>query len=1089
MSKRSRDEDGDDEYISISNNDDDTTDGPEMKHKAKRRLPERLTRRNKTTRRSRPQEHSDNTVRAGEKRHDEIQPTTDRDSLELSAVLSDYAAGELRGLEKVINKVKCTKTLPKPALKELVERLATTPLPQSTNKEKMSEPEMKPLPKISAEGKPDEPKTNTLLSILSWPVKDDRKFEPIFEEAVSHYSTPREMRNWVFGVQDGATYRRLTSRVLVSSCNRATAETIAANAARIVNRWPGSLDTISTIGRGARESESPQAHLVVTALLREYGGTQIYAEPRLLHTRCALVARFALIDPSSGLSSEMAYEVSSKSVGDINVPWIADHVQFSKRPAGKSTIDPELVSTDNGDGTFTHQSVLPDYLGAREHDRPQLVQAERLARTLTVTMQGMVIDNASAQAMCSSLVELWCDKTNCISSDQNNSRPTTQSVPPGRSGRDIFGGGPLFDVIRKLDSRQTCMRLSPKAAGYFQPRLPGFWVNSIDLARTLPAMEACTNTWLQSGDLKAAWLAAARAIASARLDIAAKIPSTSTCFCTSVGLDQVKVHHCSKCGTERLCADLVNSVYGLRMCRACDKKEKLNVGFAEQFTKALLRVSHATECRRGKEAGVDSKANNYIRAQLFEEHTKRFSNSSAAWNDGYRQKQQNLAVESEGGLIRNPNQPSPDAVFPYAPAATSLTHKIPRRHCAGNVELTSLALNLAKNVQLPAMLHILKWYTNEYELWQRGVKTDLEMRNTRTKMVQHSTTLRKIRVKANFQHAIRKKQPFNQQRFDRDKDEWLTGRLRQEPGPWDEENYLSTYRSNPWPADVMSRVRTLIDELEKEFGIQLPRGKEDDCPWFFDDETVPTGWCWRLCMIIISDRWRRVYAGCNGLDDTVDEPADILIEIIFISCVNICTPADGFWSKGEKEHFKVKYAEFLGLPMNAAVMDPLCFSVSHRLHGQQMRTGWENGATTLSGRSDARNNILVETRTSNYLKHNFAGDTYEMLKQMIREIKLPVSWYDPDRKFMKVPAALVDKYAGVAKAEGWDLEDSISNPLTTGPVEAEDGVVGDEEVEGHVVEDEEVEDHVEDDDDEDGTDYDDTEMDAALRAAYHEEAV
>jgi hypothetical protein len=53
-----------------------------------------------------------------------------------------------------------------------------------------------------------------------------------------------------------------------------------------------------------------------------------------------------------------------------------------------------------------------------------------------------------------------------------------------------------------------------------------------------------------------------------------------------------------------------------------------------------------------------------------------------------------------------------------------------------------------------------------------------------------------------------------------------------------------------------------------------------------------------------------------------------------------------------------------------------------------MATGWKARPETLGDRIDKWNNMLIETRTSNYVKHNFNQSTYPELKQMIRDVRV-----------------------------------------------------------------------------------------------------
>lgn len=51
-----------------------------------------------------------------------------------------------------------------------------------------------------------------------------------------------------------------------------------------------------------------------------------------------------------------------------------------------------------------------------------------------------------------------------------------------------------------------------------------------------------------------------------------------------------------------------------------------------------------------------------------------------------------------------------------------------------------------------------------------------------------------------------------------------------------------------------------------------------------------------------------------------------------------------------KRELKANYREFLDLTLDIETYSPLTFSVGHRIHGLQMRTGWPRQPTTVRSR-------------------------------------------------------------------------------------------------------------------------------------------
>lgn len=110
----------------------------------------------------------------------------------------------------------------------------------------------------------------------------------------------------------------------------------------------------------------------------------------------------------------------------------------------------------------------------------------------------------------------------------------------------------------------------------------------------------------------------------------------------------------------------------------------------------------------------------------------------------------------------------------------------------------------------------------------------------------------------------------------------------------------------------------------------------------------------------------------------MDTPDTIFLEIMYQAC-------------------DPKYRDFLGLPLVAWARHPFCIAIAHKTHKKQMRTGWTTGEPdSLSQRDDLINNILIETQSSNFFKHDFDQSTYPKLLEMIKEITVPKDLYDPD---------------------------------------------------------------------------------------------
>lgn len=139
----------------------------------------------------------------------------------------------------------------------------------------------------------------------------------------------------------------------------------------------------------------------------------------------------------------------------------------------------------------------------------------------------------------------------------------------------------------------------------------------------------------------------------------------------------------------------------------------------------------------------------------------------------------------------------------------------------------------------------------------------------------------------------------------------------------------------------------------------------------------------------MNNRLKRMRDACNGKWLTIDTPKTIFLECILQECLRKM-----FVSKSDldiKNALREKYKEFLGLPLDIHLKNPLTFAVSHRTHGKQMVIGWQPGMESLQDRlaNDKSNNILIETRTSNFRKWKFDEAFYPTLQELVTHIKSP----------------------------------------------------------------------------------------------------
>jgi hypothetical protein len=111
--------------------------------------------------------------------------------------------------------------------------------------------------------------------------------------------------------------------------------------------------------------------------------------------------------------------------------------------------------------------------------------------------------------------------------------------------------------------------------------------------------------------------------------------------------------------------------------------------------------------------------------------------------------------------------------------------------------------------------------------------------------------------------------------------------------------------------------------------------------------------------------------------------------------------------------------------------NPLTFAITPRVHGRQMRTGWALNSKTLADRDDSINNIPIETRSSNFLKHSFAEVDYPMLKQLVADVRMLLYLVDetifrrPFDQWMETLLFKSGSQNDIDTGEEWDMEDFV----------------------------------------------------------------
>ncbi|KAF4547816.1 Hypothetical protein D9617_35g089670 [Elsinoe fawcettii] len=832
---------------------------------------------------------------------------------------------------------------------------------------------------------PAEPKSS--MTLFSSPKRRDRNFRAkleVFDGAKGQL--------WSFCTQPFRFIGAIPKHLIT----RSTALAVNTEYADIMNCWPGHIDTISSEDTGFHRNAAytGMPRQILGILLRKYGLAWQIPAPYFSIVKSTwkgkskdipvIICKIDYIN-STDFSRKMTVVKLSPSQCLFEEAPRVTGVEMVRRP--KIGFHPDKIyspaSDNRGDGIW--ESDVPSDLGWFESSRTGLENAERLLRAVAIRMSNKIVDPTKFSQIAASYTKQWGRKF-------RNDIPCYDNVA-------------LFYVQRRVHHRTLWLRPSNRLRDDTKDVFPLIIIDSVDMSRALSTITRTIRQLEESNDAKAAWSEAATAAIHTQLDISRNTPPPSRCDCPDQNTMNIANHPCGWCGRDTVCTQLVMTRYGVRACRSCTADPaEFAVGLPEIIAVSSLSKMYRHDMKKEGISLRDSVARNILDdAKLEVQHHFSMTDGSLRWLAGYTSLVLELSNEGTGRVgVVDALLISADAAWPYLMVLTSRGWQI-FRHCKGNIRMIPWALNALKHTWFPGWLKLV----SDFFLLQEDVavgKADQQtLATATTDLIQRATDVRIVRVKARMQQRMRVGRSLCWERMQLDLEEWRACRPRpDEHGAFEQKMY---HAKTPGYAGF--------------FG--LPG-------------TMPSTWGWPLCSRILHHRFGFMTQFCNGRDPTDDTDDTIFIEIIFQVCVRACNLDDDltvngkYWSHDDKLEMKVQYREFLGLPLKAELVDPLCFSIGHRLHGQQMRSSW-TGLASLDDCDWRNNNMLVEIKSSNLFKSNFETKQYPDLYHLIRNVDLSKDLADFELHFSPVPAHLQDDWSR-KKAEPIDFEDGELLPPT-----------------------------------------------------------
>ncbi|KAH7129774.1 hypothetical protein B0J13DRAFT_610892 [Dactylonectria estremocensis] len=518
-------------------------------------------------------------------------------------------------------------------------------------------------------------------------------------------------------------------------------------------------------------------------------------------------------------------------------------------------------------------------------------------------------------------------------------------------------------------------------------KLPSLVIQSWDNSWTESVFKAGELTWLESSDPIAAWVSMSRAVDIVNLRICAGDESPASCHCSPDDSTET-MHPCTHCCSMTTCSALALGAWGLPECANClvlTGYQRSSVNVTQRLAEESLMHSLIAECKSNglplqSSAIRDARREGEERIRELLPH-----DLTSGWTNLFSGKVMSPQPHAKHLL------PSVDAVFPFGIQSSGQT----LLHAANNLALIPAALNSAKHIQLPIAVQKIAQYFRRFTQLKGALRLGeepavQEIEALQGQLVTDCTRFSQIRMKAGWTRAKRSGKSMSQEQFEYHKEEWISGKLHPGSPTQPSRQYTWFEASHGWPTAERGCIDRIVGEIEAWTGVDLPR--RHGCPFFGHPTTMPLDWDWHLAYRLMYNVLAKMRRHCNKFWLTEDTIITVFLECIFQVCVRKMFINDDDKNVDKKKRLQDKYAEFLGLPLHIDIHNPLTFAVAHRVHGYQMLTGWPTTSLPqgLSDRKDERNNILIETRTSNYLKLGYDERWYPDLKALILEVEIPV---------------------------------------------------------------------------------------------------
>jgi hypothetical protein len=790
--------------------------------------------------------------------------------------------------------------------------------------------------------------------LLRAPVVDGRRL------SVKVY--PRE-RNWRFEVTDhskpsytitvgGQFYRKPFLR------DKAEALVVGNKLCRYLERLPLPLETAKLAPSGKVD---PTATALQVAVLSDvYGGTDWV--DRLLPLRPSKAG----LEPLKQGFSEVDFNVS-KSTIMVLTPVITDkgkdgtyvlhflRIPFNTKRTHTSAPIPQIdrnISRLYSD-VFDVQQLRDKNIPSAEHQ--SYIRAAKILRYVRTYLYGAIGTFRDIQRLKESLLRpfLPVDET----SNKGGMSKTYAEVGPYGNAKLVYGR------YSSVSTQGYSIEPSSAFAKDIEGKLPTIHILTRSRTRMAFVLQMFYTTYYNTNDALVAWR---RTCELADLAITSLLTSEEIkmnyCQCSEDEREGA-THICQRCLEEVLCVDLELDEQENLVCRRCigdaSKVEDVPADQDGYIQSKLIHLLHHDKSI----AKEDCKKI----AEKIWAHLQRFRMPNGKWKDLWA----DTAREFYNRDIHRSGKTSAlsasfDGILPFTVVnGQVLYHQNPANMC-----LTARYLNLAKGDDVPIVLGLIR---------QAADMRASPSAQTRDKIINQFDHFlaRSCKYITPPNKVLRLKVPVSKARDAIDHMKQLVVQPSEVP------DSFVRFRASRWIAasDLWSEqdyatIECIIEQAERQHSKVIPKGP-DGAPWIWIPFHMPRDWSWHDLSVLMAGRFWRMRNLCNAKWETVDNCVTVFLELVL-----------QYFRNDEKD-------EFLGLPMTIFLRHKLNFSIGHRRHGQQMRTGFKSLHPTslVEDYDEDLNNICFETVLSNHIKWDFTDSQYEVIHQDLRTVRLRTEYY------------------------------------------------------------------------------------------------